>query len=69
MIQRWRSIQYTTELVKDQDIHLIHAHLPRAEVLAGLAGSLTGYAGGDDYPRHGYQRLGAGYLTHHSKPI
>jgi glycosyltransferase involved in cell wall biosynthesis len=38
----WRSIQYATELVKDQGIHLIHAHLPRAEVLAGLAGSLTG---------------------------
>jgi glycosyltransferase involved in cell wall biosynthesis len=38
----WRSIQYTTELVKEQGIQLIHAHLPRAEVLAGLVGSLTG---------------------------
>lgn len=37
----WRSIQFSAELVKDQGINLIHAHLPRAQVLAGLAGSLT----------------------------
>ncbi len=37
----WRSIQFTTELVRHQHIDLIHAHMPRAHILAGLAGKLT----------------------------
>ena len=37
----WRSIQFAAELVKEQGIQLIHAHLPRAQVLAGLVGSLA----------------------------
>lgn len=38
----WRSIQFLTELVRQQRVDLIHAHLPRAQVLSGLAGCLTG---------------------------
>jgi glycosyltransferase involved in cell wall biosynthesis len=38
----WRSIQFATELVKEQGIQILHAHLPRAQVLAGLVGSLAG---------------------------
>ncbi len=38
----WRSIQFVTQLVRYQHIDLIHAHMPRAHVLAGIVGSLTG---------------------------
>jgi len=38
----WRSIQFLTEVVRQQGVRLIHAHLPRAMPLAGLVGSLTG---------------------------
>ncbi|MGE5223225.1 MAG: glycosyltransferase family 4 protein [Omnitrophica WOR_2 bacterium] len=38
----WRSIQFATELIRHQKIQLVHAHLPRAHVLAGLAANLTG---------------------------
>ena len=38
----WTSIQMTAALVKARGIHLLHAHLPNAHMLAGLAGSLTG---------------------------
>lgn len=37
----WRSIQAMVELVRSQRADLIHAHMPRAHVLAGLAGGLT----------------------------
>lgn len=37
----WRSIQFITELIRHQGIDLIHAHLPKAHVLAGLVGRLT----------------------------
>jgi glycosyltransferase involved in cell wall biosynthesis len=37
----WRSIQFTTELIKHQRIDLVHAHLPKAHILAGLAGRLA----------------------------
>jgi glycosyltransferase involved in cell wall biosynthesis len=37
----WRSIQFTTELIRDRRIDLVHAHLSRAHVLAGLAGRLA----------------------------
>jgi glycosyltransferase involved in cell wall biosynthesis len=37
----WRSIQTAVSLVREYDIHLIHAHLPVAHVLSGIAGSLT----------------------------
>jgi glycosyltransferase involved in cell wall biosynthesis len=37
----WRSIQAAVEIVRNFDVDLIHAHLPKAHVLAGLAGSLT----------------------------
>lgn len=38
----WTSIQMTAALVKARGIDLLHAHLPNAHMLAGLAGSLTG---------------------------
>jgi glycosyltransferase involved in cell wall biosynthesis len=38
----WRSIQAAVEIVRNFDVDLIHAHLPKAHVLAGLAGALTG---------------------------
>lgn len=38
----WRTLQLTTELIRHNGIDLIHAHLPRAHALAGLAGRLTG---------------------------
>jgi glycosyltransferase involved in cell wall biosynthesis len=38
----WRSIQFTTELIRHSRIDLVHAHLPRAHLLAGLAGRLSG---------------------------
>jgi glycosyltransferase involved in cell wall biosynthesis len=37
----WRSIQAAAEIVRNFKVDLIHAHLPKAHVLAGLAGSLT----------------------------
>lgn len=37
----WRSIQLAVEIVRSEHIDLIHAHLPRAHVLAGLVGCLT----------------------------
>ena len=38
----WDSIQMTAALVRAGGIDLLHAHLPNAHMLAGLAGSLTG---------------------------
>ncbi|HEX6386648.1 MAG TPA: glycosyltransferase [Anaerolineae bacterium] len=38
---RWRSIQSTVEIVRHQHIDLLHAHMPKAHVLAGLTGRLT----------------------------
>ncbi len=38
----WRSIQFVTELVRHLKIDLIHAHMARAHVLAGIVGRLTG---------------------------
>lgn len=37
----WRSIQAAVEIVRNFNVDLIHAHLPKAHVLAGLAGALT----------------------------
>lgn len=37
----WRSIQFAVELVRQKNIDLIHAHLPRAHILAGLVGRIT----------------------------
>ena len=37
----WRSIQALVELIRSQRVDLVHAHMPRAHVLAGLAGGLT----------------------------
>lgn len=39
---RWRSIQMVVELVRRLGIDLLHAHLPNAHALAGLASALTG---------------------------
>ena len=37
----WRSIQMAVELIRLRGVSLLHAHMARAHVLAGLAGSLT----------------------------
>jgi glycosyltransferase involved in cell wall biosynthesis len=37
----WRSIQAAVEITRNFNVDLIHAHLPKAHVLAGLAGALT----------------------------
>jgi glycosyltransferase involved in cell wall biosynthesis len=37
----WRSIQLAAEVVRLHQIDVLHAHMPKAHVLAGLAGSLT----------------------------
>lgn len=37
----WRSIQVTTEIVHTRGVDLLHAHLPKAHVLAGLVARLT----------------------------
>lgn len=37
----WRSIQLAAEVVRLHDIDVLHAHMPKAHVLAGLAGCLT----------------------------
>lgn len=38
----WSSVQMTTSLIKALGIDVIHAHLPNAHLLAGLAGKLAG---------------------------
>jgi glycosyltransferase involved in cell wall biosynthesis len=38
---QWSSIQFTSSVIKAAGIELIHAHLPNAHVLGGLAGRLT----------------------------
>ena len=38
---QWRSIQFAVELIHQKKISLLHAHLPRAHVLAGIAGRLA----------------------------
>ncbi len=38
----WSTIQMATALVNSGGIDLLHAHLPKAHLLAGLVGSLTG---------------------------
>ena len=38
----WRSIQFVSELIRHQNVDLVHAHLAKGQVLAGLAGCLTG---------------------------
>ncbi len=37
----WRSIQTAVSLVREYDIHLIHAHLPVAHVVGAIAGCLA----------------------------
>ncbi len=37
---RWRSIQLTMEVARLHNIDVMHAHMPKAHVLAGLAGNL-----------------------------
>lgn len=39
---RWRSIQLLVEVIRHFGVDLLHAHMPAAHVLAGLAGGLTG---------------------------
>jgi len=36
----WRSIQLTSEVARLHNIDVLHAHMPKAHVLAGIAGSL-----------------------------
>lgn len=38
---QWRSIQLAIEIIKLYEIDLIHAHMPKAHVLAGIAGQFT----------------------------
>ncbi len=38
----WHSIQLACALIRSRAVDVIHAHLPNAHVLAGLAGTLTG---------------------------
>lgn len=37
----WRSIQLTAEVVRLHSIDVLHAHMPKAHILAGLGGCLT----------------------------
>jgi len=37
---RWRSIQLVIEIARLHEIDVLHAHMPKAHVLAGIAGSL-----------------------------
>ncbi len=37
----WRSIQMTAEIIRHHQIDVLHAHMPKAHLLAGLAGNLT----------------------------
>lgn len=39
---QWRSIQMAIEAVKLHKVDILHAHMPKSHVLAGVAGSLTG---------------------------
>lgn len=39
---RWRSIQLAIEVIRLHNIDIVHAHMPKAHVLAGLAARLTG---------------------------
>ncbi len=38
----WRSIQLALEVIRLHRIDILHAHMPKSHVLAGLAGSLAG---------------------------
>ena len=38
----WRSMQIAIEVVRLHKVDILHAHMPKSHVLAGLAGSLTG---------------------------
>jgi glycosyltransferase involved in cell wall biosynthesis len=38
----WSGIQMTSALIKAHNVDVVHAHLPNAHLLAGLAGKLTG---------------------------
>lgn len=38
----WRSIQLAVEVIRLHKVDVLHAHMPKSHVLAGLAGSLTG---------------------------
>lgn len=38
----WRSIQAAVEIIRTFGVDLVHAHMPKAHALAGLAGALTG---------------------------
>lgn len=38
----WRSIQLAVEVVRLHQVDVLHAHMPKSHVLAGLAGSLSG---------------------------
>ena len=38
---RWRSVQMAVEAIKLHHVDVVHAHMPKAHVLAGLAGNLT----------------------------
>lgn len=38
---RWHAIQFAASLVREHDIHVIHAHMPAAHAVAGLAGRIT----------------------------
>ncbi len=37
----WKSIQLAQELISQQNVDVVHSHLPRAHLLAGLAARLT----------------------------
>ncbi len=37
----WRSIQFTTEVIRHLGVDLVHAHLPKAHILGGITGSLA----------------------------
>ncbi|MBK8905004.1 MAG: glycosyltransferase [Anaerolineaceae bacterium] len=37
----WQSVQTTVGVIRSQNVQLLHAHLPPAHILAGLAGALT----------------------------
>jgi glycosyltransferase involved in cell wall biosynthesis len=37
----WRTIQFTTEVIRHLGIDVVHAHLPKAHILGGIAGRLA----------------------------
>jgi glycosyltransferase involved in cell wall biosynthesis len=39
---RWHTIQRTVSLAREHDVHVIHAHMGPAHVIAGIAGRATG---------------------------